>query len=87
MGNSPSVMKMREGFWLGLHPYFNANSFILLAVFVSVCKGTTFLVNALIFSAKSFKSRLNLGFLFAKFLYKYKRIQISWNFAPGKLRV
>ena len=34
MGNSPSVMKMREGFWFGLHPYFNANSFIVMWIII-----------------------------------------------------
>ena len=29
MGKFPSVMKMREGFWFGLHPYFSCNSFII----------------------------------------------------------
>ena len=29
IGNSPSCIYMREGFWLGLHPYFNDSSFIL----------------------------------------------------------
>jgi hypothetical protein len=80
-------MKMREGFWLGLHPYFNANSFILLTVFVSECKGTTFLVNALIFSAKSFNARLNRNLLIVKFLYKFKNVGMSRDFAPGKLIV
>jgi hypothetical protein len=27
-------MKIREGFWFGLHPYLRANSFILLQYFV-----------------------------------------------------
>jgi hypothetical protein len=32
---------MREGFWLGLHPYLSANSFIVfIRFFVCVCKGT-----------------------------------------------
>jgi hypothetical protein len=26
-------MKMREGVWLGLQPYFNANSFMMVWVF------------------------------------------------------
>ena len=28
MGSSPSSMNILDGFWLGLHPYFKANSFI-----------------------------------------------------------
>ena len=30
----PSDMKMRAGFWFGLQPYFNSNSFILSASFL-----------------------------------------------------
>ena len=30
IGNSPSCMKMRDGFWLGLQPYFNSNSFAIV---------------------------------------------------------
>jgi hypothetical protein len=31
-------MKIREGFWLGLQPYFNANSFIILGLRVPLLK-------------------------------------------------
>ena len=35
IGSSPSSMYMREGFWFGLQPYFNASSFIYVYVLVS----------------------------------------------------
>ena len=36
-------MKIREGFWFGLHPYLSANSFILLQYFCDfACKNTKY---------------------------------------------
>ena len=34
-GSSPSAMKMRAGFWLGLQPYFSSNSVMRVILSIS----------------------------------------------------